>query len=184
MFLVSFLFLLSVWIWLKDYYAIGLTHISFNLVSLTVGGVNFIKTDTENGVVKSTFEPVRHVYNKRFNLHVNTSTYTYNMPLTMAIVVTLLPHIRKRGRVVMESLCLVVCTHLCYLYFGGVFHLADDLIKAGIYTTYALGMFLLNVDKLLFEFLEAMIIRFEPFLMAIYIYSRFRSTETPYIAET
>ncbi|MBV6340459.1 hypothetical protein [Candidatus Magnetobacterium casense] len=178
MFLVSFLLLLPVWIWLKNYYATGLTHISLTLASLTVGGINFIKIDTENGMAKSTFEPVRYVYKKRFHLSTNTFAYTYNMPLTMAIVVTLLPHIRKRGRVVVESLFLVVFIHLCYLYFGGVFYLVDYLIKAGIYTTDTLGMFLLGIDKLLYEFLEAMILRFEPFLMAIYIYSRFRSTET------
>jgi hypothetical protein len=101
---------------------------------------------------------------------VKTSFYTFNVPLTLSIMVILYPILRKKLRAYGEALMLLFSAHLLY-----VFSLeANELTNAFIMRGYEFeNMRSLIFYQFLWGFTDNMVIRFEPYLIGIYLFLRY-----------
>ena len=98
------------------------------------------------------------------------SSFTFNAPLTLAILAALYPLLRYRWRALGEGLLFLVAVHLLYVYSACGLHLTGSAAKAGVAFNYppAVRFFW----EFLYAFVENMLVRFEPFLVAAFIWMR------------
>lgn len=169
-FLVGYLFFLLLWIQMKDVYSLGITHIASHIVAL-VKDVNVHEISQENDIVRTTFAPLRHQSKMLIDVPVLTSSYTFNAPLTFAIMSSLFIYIRKRWRAYSEALLLLLFVHLLYVFSLEVKELTDIFVNVGFESENEVRIF---AYQFLWSFTDNMVIRFEPFLIGFYMYIRFK----------
>ena len=169
-FMLSYPAYLVAWIKIKSYYSYGMTHVGAFLASATMGtSIKKIVIDEEDAKIRF----VRPLYkgSKRADLVmdviVSVSNYSFNAPLSMALVTALFPLFRWRRRSIVEVIVLLVFVHLLYIYSFCCLQQYYVLVRSGIKAHS-------QVTQLFWEFLwsftDNMIIRFEPFLVVIYLW--------------
>ncbi len=163
-----FLFLIS-WFQVKDYYGMATVALASNIVT----GIKDVKYEykiRKGDVIEVIFKPLRHRENILIGIPVKTSFYTFNVPLTLSIMVILYPILRKKLRAYGEALMLLFSAHLLY-----VFSLeANELTNAFIMRGYEFeNMRSLIFYQFLWGFTDNMVIRFEPYLIGIYLFLRY-----------
>ncbi len=98
------------------------------------------------------------------------SSFAFNAPLTLAILAALHPIVSYSKRALSEALLFMVGVHLLYCYSSCALQLLEGPEEAGVVLSQAL------LSRLWWEFLygftENMLVRFEPFLVAAYIWLR------------
>lgn len=169
-FLVSYFLFLGLWIFVKDYYGMAVVFAA----SKAAAGVKDAKLEemkSEQGTVEATFSHLRTGPEVLIDIPLKTSTYTFNAPLTFAIVAALSLFIRRRPRAVLEASFILLAIHLLYVFSREVKELTDVFISRGIETGGGIGTVL---SQFLWSFTDNMVIRFEPFLIGIYLFIRFR----------
>lgn len=105
------------------------------------------------------------------DIKIDVSKYSFNVPLTFALVAGLFPFFRWRKRYVAEALVILVFVHLLYIYSLCNLKLfyqiaAIEKTPPSISVQYIL--------EFIWAFTDNMIIRFEPFLIAVYLWLRNR----------
>jgi len=169
-FLVSYLIFLILWIQVKDHYGYAITHIASRLVTL-IKKVRFEEMKKEKPMILATFSPVRQMTDLLIDIPVNTSSYTFNAPLTFGIIAALFPFIKRRGRACAEALLILLGVHLLYVFSLEANTLTTVFIDRGLETVSKPRLF---TYQFLWEFTNNMVIRFEPFLIGFYMFIRFR----------
>lgn len=159
-FVISYIAFLFIWLQIKDPYGFLITTVASKAVT-AVKDVRYEYLTEKEGIVEATFSPLRHGEDILIDIPVKTSSYTFNAPLTMAIMAGLYPYLRRRLQGYSEALLILFIIHLLY-----VFSLeANEL--TGVFVTRGLEKFnklKLLAYQFLWGFTDNMLMRFEPFL--------------------
>lgn len=169
-FIGAYLIFLILWINVKDYYGYAITYSVSNMVMPIKGLV--LESVTRKGDI---IEVVvcRHSYREEIigSLPIKTSFYTFNVPLTCAILAAFHLFIKRKKRAYLEAFLLLFFVHALYVFSLESKGLTEMFMSRGIEPV--------NKVKLAFyqffwSFTDNMVIRFEPFLIGIYVFLRFR----------
>jgi hypothetical protein len=170
-FLCSYLIFLVLWIQVKDSYSKGIIYGASHLVTLVkdaeFGGIKQVKD-----IMKATFKPSKHKAGVHINIPVKTSAYTFNAPLTFAIMASLYLFIGRRKRAYAEALLLLLFIHLLYVFSLEMKELTQVFIDMGLEKVNKTRIF---AYQFLWTFTDNMVIRFEPFLIGVYMFIRFKA---------
>ena len=104
---------------------------------------------------------------------VKTSVYTFNTPLSVAIMACFYPYLRSRHRrlyrVYLEALLLLLLVHLLYVFSLEGESVRSGMVRLGYKSREFMSIFFW---QFLWQFTDNMIVRFEPFLLGAYLYLR------------
>ena len=167
-FIGSYLISLLLWILVKDQYCYTLAFVT----SKVVAGLKDAKVEDvtfEQGQVNATFSPLEGRTPLLVKVPIPTS-YTFNAPLTAAIMACLYMFIRRRTRAYGEALLILLGVHFLYVFSLEMKQITEIFMKAGIEKMNRPEVY---TYQFLWIFTRSMIIRFEPFLIGFYIYMRF-----------
>ena len=173
-FLVSYPIFLVLWIQVKPYYGYVLTRVGAGLAAMTTGlNLEGVRHGEEKAAVTftdqvMTSKGVRDVF---LDLKVAVSDYSFNVPLTFALVAGLFPFFKWRKLTLIEACVILIFIHLSYIYFFCILQIFYKLAQGGIRTTSRPVQFFL---QFMWAFSDNMVIRFEPFLVAVYLWLRNR----------
>lgn len=135
--------------------------------------VRFEEMTEKKDIISGTFS--RPLPESKFDvlidIPIKTSSYTFNVPLTFAIMAALFPFITRKGRAYAEVLFILFGVHLLYVFSLEANSLTKFLIERG---WDVIGRPRLFAYQFLWEFTNNMVIRFEPFLIGFYMFIRFR----------
>jgi len=168
-FLVSYLLFLILWIAVKDSYARGIIFTASKVVA-GMKDTTFEEMTEERDIIQATFSPLARGSDVLIDIPVKTSSYTFNAPLTFAIMAAMYRFIRKK-RAYGEALLILLSVHLLYVFSLEAKVLTDVLVDRGLEKAGNLRIFFY---QFLWSFTENMVIRFEPFLIGFYMFIRFR----------
>ncbi|HET6515214.1 MAG TPA: hypothetical protein VFG09_08640 [Thermodesulfovibrionales bacterium] len=169
-FLISYLLFLIFWITVKDSYGRGTIYAASKLVA-GIKDVKFQEMTHERDGVEVTFAPLGHGSDILIDIPVKISSYTFNAPLTFAIMASLYPFLRRKPRAYGEALSLLLSVHLLYLFSLEAKELTDVLTDRAIQKS---GTPTTLLYQFLWSFTDNMVIRFEPFLIGLFLFLRFR----------
>ena len=169
-FLAAYLVSLALWVRVEGYYG----HVIADTASRMVAAVKDVKLEgvaDKDGLMRATFSCLRDP-NTLIDIRVKTSTYTFNVPLTFAIISALFPVIRRRARAYSEALMILIGIHLVFFLSLELQELTETLIRLGVEPK---SVAKLVAYQFLYGFTDNMVIRFEPFLIGFYLITpRFR----------
>jgi len=171
-FLSSYLVFLVLWIQVKNHYGYLVTYVA-STAAAVLKDVRFEEIDQKKDVIQATFSrPLPQTRSDvLIDIPVKTSSYTFNAPLTFAIMATLFPLIGRKQRPYAEALCILFGVHLLYVFSLEANHITMSFIDRGIEPVTKPHLF---AYQFLWEFTNNMVIRFEPFLIGIYMFIRFQ----------
>lgn len=169
-FVASYLLFLVLWIQVKDYYGYAVTAIASKMV-MFLKDVRFEEMVQEEGIIQVTFSPSQRKPDILIDIPVKTSSYTFNAPLTLAIMTALCLFIKSKKRAHRVALLLLFSVHLLYVFSLEAKELTEVLIDRRIE---AAGKPSILAYQFLWSFTDNMVIRFEPFLIGFYMFIRFR----------
>jgi hypothetical protein len=167
-FLVAYPLFLIAWIQVKDYYGSAITVIASKLLTW-VKDVTYEGSRQVQDTIEVTFSPVSW-RDLLVDIPVKTSSYTFNAPLTFALMATLWPFLRKKAHAYAESLLILLGVHLLYVFSLEAKTLTEMLIQQGAERESMIRLFF---SQFLWSFTDNMVIRFEPFLIGFYMFIRF-----------
>ncbi len=171
-FFLSYLVLLMLWLQIKPYYGWMLTQTGSRLAAMTAG-LRLERVQQEKEVAAVTFARTvvtgKGLGDLQIELKISVSSYSFNVPLTFALVAGLFCLFKWRKRSLVEAGLILLTVHLLYIYSYCCLELFKYLTQSGMRTTSnALQFFL----QFMWAFTDNMIIRFEPFLVAVYLWLR------------
>jgi hypothetical protein len=169
-FIISYFVFLILWIQVKDYYGYGMTLTASRVIA-GIKDLEIDAVDQNDERVQVTFTPYKINRDILIDIPVRTNTYTFNSPLTLAIMSSLFLFIRKRLRAYGEALLLLLIVHLLFITTFEMKELTTVLINMKLQTVSQSRIF---IYQFLWSFTDNMVIRFEPFLIGFYLFVRFR----------
>jgi hypothetical protein len=169
-FIISYVVFLIIWIQVKDYYGYGMTLTASRIIA-GIKDLEIDAVDQNDERVQVTFTPYKINRNILIDIPVRTNTYTFNSPLTLAIMSSLFLFIRKRLRAYGEAAILLLTVHLLFITTFELKELTTVLMNMKLQTVSQARIF---VYEFLWGFTDNMVIRFEPFLIGFYLFVRFR----------
>jgi len=169
-FTVSYGIFLILWIQVKDFYGYGMTMAASKMVA-GLKDLEIDAVDRNDERVQVTFSPYRINRAILIDIPVRTNTYTFNIPLTLAIMAALTLFIRKRPRAYIEAVGLLLIVHMLFITTFELKELTATLVNMKIETVSKAWIF---IYEFLWGFTDNMVIRFEPFLIGFYLFVRFR----------
>ena len=125
----------------------------------------------ERNVIKASFRSSGGGKELSVVVPVRIDVYASNLPLTLSMLASLFPFIRRRKRAYTEALLLLFLFHLLYAFFGETLQLTNTLMANGIEK----GSFIrLSVYHFAWGVAEYASMSSVPFLLVTYIFLRFR----------
>lgn len=167
LFIASYIFFLPAWVVVKDHYGRTLTGVAAYFIT-SVKEVDLHETAVRKDVITVSFIPKRHRANIIIDIDVVTSSYTFNAPLSFAIMAAFYPYLKKK-RVYLEALMILLSVHVLYIFSSEGEKLTSLLVANGYEEA---GRFKAAFWQFLWGFVDNMVIRFEPFLLGAYLYFR------------
>ena len=169
---ITYLLLLIIWIQLKPYYGAFMLRLGAGLAAASTGfEITAVAHEAEKGSLS-----MRHysmtpdgLGELKVDMEIKVSNYTFNVPLSFALVAGLFPLFRWRIRALLEAALLLMGIHFLYVYSYCLLELYYQLAAANIRTISGSMQLLL---EFLWAFTDNMVIRFEPFLVAVYLWLR------------
>ncbi len=174
-FVVAYLISLGLWLGVKGYYGMAITTIASHAAAL-VKNVKIVDIVREKDIVAVGFIPKKYgVTILKTTIKVPISNYTFNAPLTFAIMAAFYPFLKRR-RVYAEALLIMVVVHLLFVFSYEAQGLTSELEKQGYHkSSGAVHIFW----EFLWGFINNMVVRFEPFLIGAYLYFFRDSAQKP-----
>ena len=169
-FLVSYLVFLLMWLQVKDIYVNGITSTASKAVT-AIKEVRLREFKQEGDIYSAVFMPLRHGTDILIEIPVRTSNYTFNAPLTLAILSAMFMSIRRRLRAYIEAALMLVFIHLLYVSSLEAKEITGVFMEMGLSQP---NVFKTGFYQFLWGFIDNMGIRFEPFLIGFYIYLRYK----------
>ncbi len=173
-FIISYIAFLFLWIPAKPFYGKIIGIISAEMAAVTTG-VEVKKSQFDQEKIKVTFTLPYLVYerkrmkNIKINITLGISTFSFNIPLTFSLIFALFPLIKWKKTTIIEAFLLLVIIHIIFVYTYFHIQILYSLAKLNLKQ-------LTSVKQAFWEFLWSfvhnMIIRFEPFLLSVYIWLR------------
>ena len=174
MFLSAYMVSLLVWVQIKDTYGYEITALASRLVA-EFKGVRIEEMRQEKDIVFTNFCRSMRKEEMFVELSFKTSSYTFNVPLTFSIMISLSLFITRSPRAFAEATLLIVLVHFLCVFSMGMENLTEIFMEKAIERVSSLKLFLY---QFLFGFTDNMLIRCEPFLIGFYMYCRFRKQQT------
>lgn len=165
-FVLSYFVFLAVWLVIKGYYGMAVTSIASYAVTL-FKNVDIVEILRNKDIVSVGFIPEKYgVTILKTTIDVPISNYTFNAPLTFAIMAAFYPYLKSK-RIYLEALLIMVIVHLLFVFsLEGekltVYLAAQGYEKPGAVTRI--------FWEFLWGFVDNMVVRFEPFLIGAYLY--------------
>ncbi len=172
-FVVSYLVTLLVWLYLKNYYAILTVKVASNVTAILKGvKLTNMSVESDKCVAYFLYEkyiPLKGLVKAEMDIALWTSKYTYNVPLTIALIVSFALITRWKKRSIFEVAFILFLVHMLYIVtFQGlqIYYVlaSEQLIKQSKIVQF--------IWEFLWNFTNSMVIRFEPFLVILYLYFR------------
>ena len=173
-FIVAYIISLVVWLGVKAYYGMAITTIASHAITL-IKNVDVVSILRNGDIISVGFIPQKYgVTIIKTTIDVPISNYTFNAPLTFAIMAAFYPFL-KRKWIYLEAILILVVVHFLF-----VFSMEGEKLSAALETQgYEKGG---TASQLFWEFLwgfiNNMVVRFEPFLIGAYLYF-FRNRTSP-----
>ncbi len=175
LFICSYLVFLLVWMGVKDYYGMAITSVASHLVTL-VKDVNLQGIEKKRDIMGVWFVLEKYALkNTVVNIDVTVSHFSFNAPLTFAIMAAFYPFLRKK-RVYLEVLFLLIAVHLIYVFSLEGQRLTAVMMSKGYDKMSEIRLLLWGF---LDGFVGSMVIRFEPFLIGAYLYFKEKAQVSP-----
>ncbi len=165
-FVISYGLFLGLWVAAKGPYGRVVTAAASQAVAV-VKHVEIEETTVTGEGVRVRFVVRRYPADLIMDVDVKTASYTFNVPLTLAIMAAFFPTLRKK-LIYMEALGILLLVHGLTVFFSVGEDLSRSIAAVG-YGTAGAAHF---VWQFFGQFLDAMVIRFEPFLIGAYLYFR------------
>jgi hypothetical protein len=165
-FIVSYIVFLIVWLGIKGYYGMAITTIASHAITL-FKDVDIVSILRNKDIVSVGFIPQKYgVSILKTTIEVPISNYTFNAPLTFAIMAAFYPFL-KRKRIYLEAVLILIAVHFLF-----VFSLEGEKLSAALETQgYEKGGAVSQIFwEFLWGFINNMVVRFEPFLIGAYMY--------------
>lgn len=169
-FIVSYSVFLILWIQVKDHYGYGMTLTASKVIA-SIKDLEIDAIDQDDERVEVTFTPYKINKDILIDIAVKTNTYTFNSPLTLAIMSSLILFIRKRLRAYAEAISLLLIVHMLFIMSFELKELSTVFMNMKLEPVSQTRIF---VYQFLWSFTDNMVIRFEPFLIGFYLFVRFR----------
>lgn len=167
LFIASYVIFLLLWIAVKQHYGNAITSVATHAVTV-IKDVEIEDILSKENTILVSFVPERHETQAIIEITVNTNSYTFNAPLTFAIMAAFYPSVRRK-HVYFEVLLILSAVHVLYVFSLQGKHVTDTMITLG----YEKASTVKSVFwEFLWQFVDNMVIRFEPFLLGAYIYFR------------
>ena len=169
-FLASYLVFLFLWIQVKDTYGYAITLAASKLVA-GLKNARLEEITQEKDIIQATFSPFNGRTNMLVDITVKTSSYSFNAPLTFAIMMSLSLFILRKKRAYAEALLILLFIHFLYVFSLEAKELTEIFMERKIEAMSTPRLF---VYQFIWSFTDNMVIRFEPFLIGFYMFVRFR----------
>ena len=171
-FLASYLFSLVIWIQIKDGYGYAMT-VTASKFAAAMKDARLDEITREKDSLQATFisQKAKAGQDMLIDIPVKTSSYTFNAPLTFAIMASLSPFLSRKKQAYAEALSLLLFIHFLYVFSLEVKGLTEVFMDRQIE---AQSIIRLVFYQFLWSFTDNMVIRFEPFLIGFYMFMRFR----------
>ena len=184
-FIVAFFISLVLWLGImkysgiKNYYGMAVTTVA-SYATAIVKNVKIVEIKREKDIVTVGFIPKKYgVTILQTSINVPISNYTFNAPLTFAIMAAFFPFVKRR-RVYAEALLIMVVVHFLFVFSYEAHGLTSELEKQGYEkSSGAVHIFW----EFLWGFINNMVVRFEPFLIGAYLYFLRDSARKPATAD-
>lgn len=167
-FIVSLPLFIFLWSNIKDPYGYLLTKTSSILVtkSKTVRLLKLESKGDENSVF---YYPDRFGVKPTIAVEVSlkTSHYTYNLPISLALICAFFPFIKKKKRRYIEVLFLLILIHFIYVYIYQIGELNIVLAERGYEKSSSFKSFF---SDFFVDYYRSLVLRFEPVLVGIYLF--------------
>jgi hypothetical protein len=169
-FLASYMLSLVIWIQIKDGYGYAMT-VTASKFAAALKDARLDGTRRENDSIRATFTSLKADTDMLVDITVKTSSYTFNAPLTFAIIASLSPFLARKKKACAEALGLLLLIHFLYIFSLEAKGLTEVFIDRQIEPK---SVFRLGFYQFLWGFTDNMVIRFEPFLIGFYMFMSFR----------
>lgn len=171
LFIGLFFVFLLLWIPVQKAYGYVVVSIASRLVMLAKDVRVEEITETQD-IVEVTFSHMKTKTDMLIDIPVKSSSYAFNMPLTLAIVASLYTFINRRKRAFAEAALLIISVHLLYVFSLEINELTGILTGRNIEIS---SLLCSTAWQFIWSFTDNMVIRFEPFLIGFYTFIRFRA---------
>ena len=175
-FLVVYAVSLFLWLQVKNYYGYALTQAGARLAGRSTG-LQVRSMERKGEVVSVSFAgPVlteKGLGELIVDLKIVISHFTYNVPLTIALAAGLFPFFKWRKRYLAEIVFLLLFVHLLYIYLFCSLQVFYKLWQADVRGRSDSAQWFL---EFMWAFTQNLIIPFEPFLVAVYLWLRGRES--------
>ena len=173
-FIVAYIISLVVWLGVKAYYGMAITTIASHAITL-IKNVDVVSILRNGDIISVGFIPQKYgVTIIKTTIDVPISNYTFNAPLTFAIMAAFYPFL-KRKWIYLEAILILVVVHFLF-----VFSMEGEKLSAALETQgyEKVGTASQLFWEFLWGFINNMVVRFEPFLIGAYLYF-FRNRTSP-----
>lgn len=173
LFLATYLAVLGVWIQVKPLYGTVLSHLGVRLAGWSAG---MEVKDIRQGRDRTRIALRRPLLTQGgladfiVELEISVSNYSFNVPVTFALIAALFPFFKWRGRTLLEAALILVLIHLLYIVFFSALELFKQLTQSGVIRPPSKAF--QYAIQFLWAFTDNLVIRFEPFLVCVYLWLR------------
>jgi len=165
-FIAAYIVSLLVWLGIKAYYGMAITTIASHAITF-IKDVDIVSILRKGDIISVGFIPQKYgVTILKTTIDVPISNYTFNAPLTFAIMAAYYPFI-KRKWIYLEAVLILLVVHFLFVFSLEGQGLTSELEKQGYEkSSEAVHIFW----EFLWGFINNMVVRFEPFLIGAYLY--------------
>ncbi len=166
-FVVAYIVSLLIWLLIKGYYGMTITTIASYLVSL-LKGLDITEIVRNKDIISVGFITDKYGLTQviKTTIDIPISNYTFNAPLTFAIMAAFYPFI-KRKWLYLEALIILVVVHFLFVFTLEGQKLTAVMAAQGIENP---GSVTIIFWEFLWGFVDNMVVRFEPFLIGAYLF--------------
>ena len=166
-FVVAYIVSLLIWLLIKGYYGMAITTIASYLVSL-LKGLDITEIVRNKDIISVGFITNKYGLTQviKTTIDIPISNYTFNAPLTFAIMAAFYPFI-KRKWLYLEALIILVVVHFLFVFTLEGQKLTAVMAAQGIENP---GSVTIIFWEFLWGFVDNMVVRFEPFLIGAYLF--------------
>jgi len=169
-FFLAYLILLILWLQVKETYGYGVTLVASKFVA-EVKDARLEEVIKGKNIITSSFRSSKGEKDFSVALPIKIDAYASNLPLTLSVLASLYPFIRRKQRAYTEALLLLLLFQLLYVALEETLRLTNTFMANGIEK----GSFIrLSVYHFLWGVTEYASMSFAPFLLVTYIFIRFR----------
>lgn len=169
-FFLAYAILLILWWQAREAYTYGLTFVASKVVA-ELKDAQLEKVTKENDIVMAYFHSSKGGRDLSVALPVKMDVYVSNLPLTLAMLASLYPFIRKRQRAYTEALLVLLLFHFSYIFFWEAMQMTTLFMAKGIEGQ---SLTRLSLYHFLWGASNYASVSFVPFLVVTYIFIRFR----------